>query len=81
MDVASDTVDAEPLFYGYTAHDASGAQIIGTYVGSAFSMQTKTATPSRALPSHQASPASATGRLVAAMAFLNTTYYPPHLQL
>lgn len=80
MDVTSDMVDAEHLLYGYTAHDTSGAQIIGTYVESALSMQTKMATPSRALPSHQASPASATGRLVAAMAFLNTIYYPLYLR-
>lgn len=45
MDVTSDTVDAEHLLYGYTAHDASGTQITGTYVGSTPSMQTKTATP------------------------------------
>lgn len=45
MDVTSDTVDAEHLLYGYTAHDASGTQITGTYVGSTPSMQTKTVTP------------------------------------
>lgn len=45
MDVTSDTVDAEHLLYGYTAHDASGTQITGTYVGSTPSMQAKTATP------------------------------------
>lgn len=45
MDVTSDTVDAEHLLYGYTAHDASGTQITGTYVGSTPSMQTKTTTP------------------------------------
>ena len=32
MDLTGDTVTAAKLFSGYTAHDASGAQIEGTYV-------------------------------------------------
>lgn len=31
IDLTSDTVTADKLLEGYTAHDASGAQITGTY--------------------------------------------------
>jgi hypothetical protein len=34
MDISSDTVDAEHLMQGYTAHDASGNKIVGTASGS-----------------------------------------------
>lgn len=33
LDVSNDTVDAAHLLQGYTAHDASGAPIVGTYTG------------------------------------------------
>jgi len=33
MDISSDTVDAEHLMQGYTAHDASGNKIVGTASG------------------------------------------------
>ena len=33
MDLTSDTVAADKLLRGYTAHDASGASIVGTYEG------------------------------------------------
>ena len=46
MDLTSDTVDAAHLLSGYTAHDASGTQITGTYVAPTFSTQEKSATPS-----------------------------------
>ena len=34
IDISSDTVDAEHLMQGYTAHDSSGVQIIGTATNS-----------------------------------------------
>ena len=46
MDLTSDTVTATSLLSGYTAHDASGTQITGTYVAPTFSTQSKSATPS-----------------------------------
>ena len=33
MDLTGDTVDASVLLSGYTAHDASGAPITGSYAG------------------------------------------------
>lgn len=33
IDISSDTVTAAVLATGYTAHDASGAPIVGTYAG------------------------------------------------
>lgn len=46
MDLTSDTVTAASLLSGYTAHDASGTQITGSYVAPTFSTQAKSATPS-----------------------------------
>ena len=47
MDISSDTVTADKLATGYTAHDASGAAIVGTYSpsGGSVSLQSKSATP------------------------------------
>lgn len=33
MDLSEDTVSADTLLYGYTAHDKTGAQVTGTAVG------------------------------------------------
>lgn len=45
IDLTEDTVTADTLMQGYTAHDKSGAQITGTYVPPTFTTQSKTATP------------------------------------
>lgn len=45
VDTSSDTVDAQHLLSGYTAHDASGSQITGSYTPPTFTTQTKSATP------------------------------------
>lgn len=45
VDTSSDTVDAQHLLSGYTAHDASGSQITGSYTPPTFATQTKSATP------------------------------------
>lgn len=44
IDISSDTVTPSTLLQGYTAHDASGASIVGTATGSP-TLQAKTATP------------------------------------
>ena len=45
VDTSQDTVDAAHLLNGYTAHDASGTAITGSYVPPTFATQSKTATP------------------------------------
>jgi hypothetical protein len=45
VDTSSDTVDAQHLLSGYTAHDASGSQITGSYTPPTFTTQSKSATP------------------------------------
>lgn len=45
VDTSGDTVDAQHLLSGYTAHDASGSQITGSYTPPTFTTQTKSATP------------------------------------
>lgn len=45
IDISGDTVTAARLLSGYTAHDASGAAITGTYTPSGVSLQSKSATP------------------------------------
>lgn len=45
VDLSGDTVTASRLLSGYTAHDASGNAITGTYVPSGTSLQTKSVTP------------------------------------
>ena len=44
VDTSHDTVDAQHLLDGYTAHDATGTAIVGEYVPSAPSLQSKTKT-------------------------------------
>ena len=46
VDISGDTVDAAHLLSGYTAHDAAGNAVTGTYTAPTFSTQQKTATPS-----------------------------------
>ena len=38
MDISEDTVTADKLLAGYTAHDASGAPIVGSYTPSGASV-------------------------------------------
>lgn len=45
VDTSQDTVDAAHLLDGYTAHDSTGTQIVGSYNPPTFSTQSKTATP------------------------------------
>lgn len=45
IDLTADSITRADLAYGATAHDASGAPIVGTHVDPTFSTQTKTATP------------------------------------
>lgn len=44
-DTSQDTVDAAHLYSGYTAHDSTGTQIVGSYTPPTFTTQTKSATP------------------------------------
>lgn len=44
-DTSQDTVDAAHLLDGYTAHDSTGSQIVGSYNPPTFTTQTKSATP------------------------------------
>lgn len=44
-DTSQDTVDAAHLLSGYTAHDSTGSQIVGSYNPPTFSTQAKSATP------------------------------------
>lgn len=48
IDLTADTVTPEALMQGYTAHDASGAVITGTYVAPTFTTQAKSVTPTTA---------------------------------
>lgn len=45
VDTSGDTVDAAHLLSGYTAHDSTGTQIVGSYTPPTFTTQTKSATP------------------------------------
>ena len=45
VDISNDTVAADKLLQGYTAHNSAGNAITGTYVPASTSLQTKTATP------------------------------------
>lgn len=46
IDLSQDTVDAAHLLSGYTAHDSTGQQVLGTYVAPAApTYQSKTVTP------------------------------------
>ena len=45
MDLTSDTATAASVRSGYTAHDASGTQVTGTYTGSGGNYQSKSFTP------------------------------------
>lgn len=44
-DTSQDTVDAAHLHSGYTAHDSTGTQIVGSYTPPTFTTQSKSATP------------------------------------
>ena len=46
VDISNDTVAANKVLSGYTAHDSTGAAITGSYVPPTFTTQTKSATPS-----------------------------------
>ena len=45
VDTSHDTVDAAHLLDGYTAHDSTGAAIVGEYVPASPSLQSKTVNP------------------------------------
>ena len=47
IDISSDTVSPSSLAQGYTAHDASGAQIVGTITYSTIYTSTSTPTSSQ----------------------------------
>ena len=69
MDISGDTVSANKMLYGYTAHDKSGAQV----TGSIQDMTGQTVTPTRSQQTIATSGKHMTGAIV--VAAIPNTYY------